>query len=349
MFSIIIPVYNVESYIKDTVKSITESDFDDFEIILVNDGSKDKSGEICRSLSDRDIRIKYIEKENGGVASARNMGLSYAEGEYLLFLDSDDMYKPGTLKRVNDVIAETGCDICQFGYQLFSDFTEETYPIASMDMYIDKEKTTQMAVKILTSNYIKPNFTGYSNGEIGLTITSAAVKREIIKNNNIEFFSFWNNEDDWIFAVLCYKYAKDAYLISDCYYRYRKTNNSLSRTKRYIEDLYVKRCKSITWIENLLDSLCVSSDEKKDEYKGILQRKLLLYVLYNESVATNDVSIRESIGHIREAVKSEKRQGFHKNILCNASKIEKLYFMLLTHNCEAIAYVINRCLIKKYR
>lgn len=88
--SIIVPVYNVEQYLEKCIGSILEQSFTDFEIILVNDGSKDNSGVICDTYAERDDRISVIHKENGGLSSARNVGLDLAVGEYISFIDSDD-------------------------------------------------------------------------------------------------------------------------------------------------------------------------------------------------------------------------------------------------------------------
>jgi len=88
--SIIVPVYNVENYLAQCVDSIINQPYNDFELILVDDGSTDKCGEICDSYAESDKRIKVIHKENGGLSSARNVGLDIAKGKYLSFIDSDD-------------------------------------------------------------------------------------------------------------------------------------------------------------------------------------------------------------------------------------------------------------------
>lgn len=91
--SIIVPVYNAENYLHKCINSLLSQNFSDFELILVNDGSKDKSGEICDEYAKNDNRIKVIHKENGGVSSARNRGLDEAQGKYIMFCDSDDYIK----------------------------------------------------------------------------------------------------------------------------------------------------------------------------------------------------------------------------------------------------------------
>jgi len=91
LFSIIVPIYNVELYLKECLDSILSQTFNDFELILVNDGSTDKSGDIAKEYKNKYNNIKLIDKENGGLSSARNAGIKKAIGDYILFIDSDDM------------------------------------------------------------------------------------------------------------------------------------------------------------------------------------------------------------------------------------------------------------------
>ena len=90
LISIIIPVYNVEEYIEQCIQSVINQTYKKLEIILIDDGSLDKSGKICDAYADRDKRIIVIHKENGGLSDARNKGIDIASGEYITFVDSDD-------------------------------------------------------------------------------------------------------------------------------------------------------------------------------------------------------------------------------------------------------------------
>lgn len=88
--SVIVPVYNAEKYLHRCIDSILNQTFPDFELLLIDDGSKDQSGEICDEYAKKDSRVKVFHKENGGVSSARNVGIDNAVGEYICFCDSDD-------------------------------------------------------------------------------------------------------------------------------------------------------------------------------------------------------------------------------------------------------------------
>ena len=110
--SFILPVYNVEAYLPHCVNSILSQMTDDCEIILVDDGTKDHSDQICDDYAARDPRIRVIHKENGGLSSARNAGMDIAQGEYLCFVDSDDYIVENTVPGLLDWIRDRGADVC---------------------------------------------------------------------------------------------------------------------------------------------------------------------------------------------------------------------------------------------
>lgn len=109
--SIIIPIYNAEAHLHRCIDSVLKQDFEDFELILMDDGSKDSSGSICEEYAARDSRIRVIHKENSGVSDTRNQAISLARGEYLQFLDSDDWITPDATGLLVRTAIEHGCDM----------------------------------------------------------------------------------------------------------------------------------------------------------------------------------------------------------------------------------------------
>lgn len=116
-FSIIVPVYQVEQYLDKCVESIWKQSCGDFEVILVDDGSRDKSGEMCDGYAKKDSRFHVIHKENGGLSDARNVGLEAARGEYIYFLDSDDYMDERLLEKTLCALKDTQADMVAFGYK----------------------------------------------------------------------------------------------------------------------------------------------------------------------------------------------------------------------------------------
>lgn len=124
LFSFVIPVYNVEQYLKKCLDSILAQKFDDWEALLIDDGSKDLSGKICDEYAVRDSRFRVFHKPNGGVSSARNMALENAHGEWIWFVDPDDWIETDALSVLNKAIsANDGSDLVLFGIRYF----DETY------------------------------------------------------------------------------------------------------------------------------------------------------------------------------------------------------------------------------
>src|SRR5690554_6668736 len=115
--SVIIPVYNSEKYLRKCIDSILIQPFKEFEIILVNDGSKDTSGEICDLYALNDKRIQVYHQNNGGVSHARNSGLAKARGEWIYFVDSDDSIQKGAFDIFFNNSNLSDVDIIQFGYR----------------------------------------------------------------------------------------------------------------------------------------------------------------------------------------------------------------------------------------
>ena len=119
--SVIVPVYKAEKYIESCVRSILAQTYGDFELILVEDGSPDRSGEICDALAESDTRIRVIHKENGGAATARNAGLDAAKGDFIAFIDGDDCVHPKYLEFLFALQQETDADFAMCYYDFFTE------------------------------------------------------------------------------------------------------------------------------------------------------------------------------------------------------------------------------------
>ena len=135
LVSIIVPVFNVEKYLRQCLDSILGQTFNQFEVIIVNDGSTDNSGAICQEYEARDNRIVYLEKENGGVSEARNLGLDFATSEYIIFIDSDDWIEPTYVEVLYEKIEEYQADIVFENYTSFNDEDSNFYFHMSNDYY----------------------------------------------------------------------------------------------------------------------------------------------------------------------------------------------------------------------
>ena len=119
LISIIVPIYNVEKYLRQCLDSIQDQTYQNFECLLINDGSSDNSADICREYVSKDSRFRYIEKENGGVSSARNLGIEHSKGEYITFIDSDDWVDSDYLEVLYTALIDENADISVSTYKRF--------------------------------------------------------------------------------------------------------------------------------------------------------------------------------------------------------------------------------------
>ena len=119
LISIIVPIYNVENYLRQCLDSIMSQSYQNFECLLINDGSPDHSADICREYVEKDSRFKYFEKDNGGVSSARNLGIELSKGEYITFIDSDDWVDSDYLEVLYNALIDENADISVSTYKIF--------------------------------------------------------------------------------------------------------------------------------------------------------------------------------------------------------------------------------------
>ena len=135
LISIIVPIYNVEDYLRQCLDSILEQTLSHFEVVLVNDGSPDSSGDICREYVEKDSRFHYFEKENGGLSDARNYGIERARGEYLTFIDSDDYIDPLHLEYLYKTLMNNDADISVSNYMNYHTSIDTFYLHTFGDYY----------------------------------------------------------------------------------------------------------------------------------------------------------------------------------------------------------------------
>lgn len=210
MISIIVPVYNVEKYISKCINSIINQTITDWELILIDDGSKDKSGLICDQFAINDTRIKVIHKDNEGVSKARNIGIDNANGEYICFIDSDDWIDSTFLEDFKT--KEFKCDFYISG--ALYDTYNKVYSYKKYNKIFCKDKTSirdEAFKQDLISN-------GYPWGKLYKTI--------IIKNNKLRFNENLTINEDHIFVFEFLSYINNLYITNSAGYHYTVFDDS---------------------------------------------------------------------------------------------------------------------------
>ena len=259
--SIIIPVYNVEPYLRQCLDSVLGQTFKNFEVLLVNDGSSDSSGDICREYVEKDSRFHYFEKENGGLSDARNYGIERAQGEYLTFIDSDDFVNEKHLENLFLASRLTNADITIGGFSRFENGTFWLYQdYFSSDSLVSF--TSTQAIQHLDSMFDVP-FLNFS------TAWGKLFKRELFSELRFPYGKY--AEDQFIIWKLYLK-ARSIYTFNVDSYVYRINKNGMSsvfslKHLDYIEALE-ERIKSTKDLEGIDINLSFNM------YRYVLQRIL---------------------------------------------------------------------------
>lgn len=211
-FSVIIPVYNVEKYLDECVHSVLAQDFQDYEIILVNDGSTDNSGKKCDVYAEKYSQIKVIHKENGGLSDARNFGIKEAKGDYLIFLDSDDFWQGKNIfLDINQIIEREKPDLILYGLTFY--YGDEVF--APFDF--TKEK-------VINNDFVEQSKYLISDNKYGFYACNKIVKRDIILNNDLFFIKGRLSEDmPWNYELV--NYIKTFSIYSSNFYFYRQNRD----------------------------------------------------------------------------------------------------------------------------
>ncbi len=227
--SIIVPIYKVENYLRICIDSVLKQTYDNFELILVDDGSPDNCPAICDEYAQNDNRIKVIHKKNAGLSSARNSGLLSAKGDYVIFLDSDDYYlKDDFFQIIIDKISESRTDIYFFKRSKYYEKTQQLE--ISENLYSDKELEIadfgQLLLELSKNDRIEAN------------ASLKVISKELLIKNELFFKEGIISEDiEWFFRLALQ--IKNASLINNANYCYRIREGSISRSKnkKNLEDL----------------------------------------------------------------------------------------------------------------
>lgn len=235
--SVVVPVYNCEKTLSKCLSSVLNQSFKDFELIVINDGSPDNSDSICQEFAQKDKRIKYIRRENGGLASVRNLGLSQARGEYLCFVDSDDYIDENALLYMYNIALKENCDIVLCGY-----FVENANVTQKVFSAIT-ENSPQRLIELKSKNLIDPAW-------------NKLYKMSFIKGTDVSFPEGELYEDTY-FNLKLLPFNPKIFVSQDCFYHYVLNMGSI--TRRYNSEklaLIKERARLLKSVTNGIERYC---------------------------------------------------------------------------------------------
>lgn len=294
--SIIVPVYKVEQYLPKCIDSILAQTYHDWELLLIDDGSPDNSGHICEEYAQKDERIRVFHKENGGVSSARNLGLDNADGDYVMFVDSDDWLSNDCLQVCVYEVEKNKLDALQFGFISVNEHNEKQI-VKNPSLILDGEQ------------YIK-----YNN--FNVCVGGGLYKRDIIEENKLRFPIELKLAEDQIFILSFIKETvRIKYLNCAMYYYLQRSDSAVHTPKS--EDM-LKSCEYL-----------IEFGSHWPVLKSHIDSMIIIFIF--DLIKNNEVSYRKLKKNYRKQNVIINKQT--SRILNLFSKIEKISFTLA---CYAI-------------
>lgn len=295
LVSIIIPVYNAEKYLGYCLNSVTSQTYRNLEIILINDGSSDRSLEICENYAAIDERISVISIKNGGVSNARNMGLDSASGQYIQFVDSDDVIRRDMVENLVRLMETYETDVAVCGFEMvtlgnsaserectvFTSSIMGSECVLTQDMFFEK-----MAFILWRTTYLESS-------------CNKIFRREIIEENRLRFPQEISLGEDFCFNMEYFEHIRGITFTNVRYYYYLQVKQE-ALTKRYRADLFENQMFLIQKFHRLLTGyLTMSADEEKElaEYT-VAKMMQSLYGLTNQECRLNVWEKKKEIAKI---------------------------------------------------
>ncbi len=294
IISIILPVYNVEKYITKSIQSVLNQTQKNFELLVINDGTKDNSINIVRKF--KDSRIKIFNKENGGLSDARNFGLKRAKGKYVYFMDSDDWIEPNLIEDCIDKLESEKLNLIVFGYVQDNE-NKEGELLSSSIKLPEVSEIRKLSTKNVIDNSLL-GILGYAWNKV--------YRRDFLVSNNIVFEKGVSLVEDILFNTRVYEKIEVLRFINKPYYHYlNRPIKTLIKT--FHKDSFQLKLKGNEMIERFLMRWHV---ESQDKLMGFIQVQAIIYCINNLFSFRNNLSFLDKIEYIRMMVYNSKTRKY---------------------------------------
>lgn len=321
-FSVVVPIYKVEKYLKECVDSLLGQTFKDFELILVDDGSPDNCPAICDNYATADGRVKVIHKQNGGAGAARKTGMKAAQGEYILPVDGDDFVESNMLERVNDILNEKSYDIVCFGYQRFPSAEKTVYSFRK-GAYDKKQLESEIYPSLVT---------GLDGKRFPPSVWGKAFKRELVTPVQLSVPDEIRIGEDACVTTASMYLANSMYYLHEPLYKYRVENESLTRGKKNL----------FSWYEPLLRAGFYLKYLPENEFSGQIAR-ITAHSFFNVAVTVVRVKkYREAKREIKQKLSEEKVRAVLRRAKFKGNFKEKLALYCLKHRSVFLIKLISK-------
>ncbi len=320
-FSIIVPVYKTEAYLRQCVDSVLEQSFTDLEVILVDDGSPDGSGAICDQYAQKDSRVKVIHKENGGVTAARTVGAQAATGDYVLLLDSDDYYDTGLLAQLNHILQTHQPDAILFDGVTFDTSTPQSFSTA-LPEGLYHENVDKLRDGLILD--------GQDRGVISYGVSAKVFRREAyVAVQAAVPACLWKGEDMAVSVPLLAR-CERVYVSHICGYFYRDTPGSIMNS----------------FCEEEAEQIRLVAEQLRKSLPHTYERRIDSYVVTHLFDYLDRAMIGRSFGAYMRLARAQLGDGFLPVLRRARSQSprlrERLVFLLTAHRCFALLWLLRK-------
>lgn len=328
LITVIMPVYGVEDYVAQSIESLQAQTYSNWELLAVDDGSKDRSGDICDEYAKNDSRIKVFHKENGGAPSARNYAMDKANGKYYYFMDSDDWIEKTMLEDLVNLAEKNTAELVISGFYIDTYYNDTEY-YTEIKQHKTINYSTQQEFRLDAFNLFKKNQL--------YTPWNKLYLRSYIDDKNIRFpQTFW---DDFPFVLRVIRDVKKVVVTETPYYHFIRKREE-SETTKYREGVYEKREEEHQWMIDLYNYWDIHNE---DACEMLSLRYLERLIGCIENVACDDckLSKQEKIDKIAQMINTpevEKCLQFAKP----GSRYLKIMFKPLKWKNARLAYLEGR-------
>ena len=335
--SIIVPVYNAEMFLEESLKSLVSQTEKEIEIICVNDGSTDKSEQILKNYQDKDKRIRVINQENKGVSQARNTGIENATGNYVMIVDADDWIDKNACQVLLDRIKKEQSDVLLFPYIRETSKGSFEKNIFEEDKIFDKnrvkEKLHRRYIGLIGEELKNPE-----NADALCTVWGKLYRLDIIKKHNLQFVDLdkIGTYEDGLFNLNYFEYVTKAVYLNQHLYHYRRTERE-SITSGYNPKL------SAQWshLFNIMQEY-IKKHKLSNEYEEALSNRIALSILgLGLNIMGSSYSTRKKIKMIRDIISSPRYQNAYQKMEYKYFPIHwKVFYKCAKYKCAAGIYLL---------
>lgn len=342
--SIIVPVYNAEKYLGQCLESLLNQTYRDIEIVCVNDGSTDSSLELLKKYAQKDERVIVIDKNNEGVSLARNKALEVVQGEYLLFVDSDDWIEITTCNDALTEIQKENADVVMWSY--VREFKDKVLPkqIWEEEKGILQKHEVQSKIHRRMIGLIGEELNSPENADALCTIWGKLYRTSIIKENQIQFKDIREigSYEDGLFNLEFFQYVDRAVYVNQYYYHYRK-DNEVSITTLHNDKLREQKLKLIEYMQDYIES-----KQLPEEYKVALGNRIVLsLVSLGLNVLNSKMRVLMQMKELRDIISSSEYREACKQLELTYFPIHwKIFYGCAKYRITLGVYILLFCIKK---